>query len=454
MKVLKFGGTSVGTVESLRNVKSIVENIDGPVITVVSALGGLTDKLIATARMAESSDLGYREELEMMIRRHRDIIDALVPAVEQDSLLREVDELFHQLANTYQGIFLLEELSPRSLDKVVSFGERLSSRIISRIINGASLFDSSGFIKTVNRFGKHLLDNDITQKLIHDTFDNANFKVAVVPGFIATDSNGVFTNLGRGGSDYTAAILAASLDAEVLEIWTDVDGFMTADPRIVKGTKIIPSLSFTEAMELCNFGAKVIYPPTIYPVFHKNIPIYIKNTFNPEVEGTCIFDVKCSAGDQTFIKGVSSITDTCLLTIESATGSEGIATRTLNTLARNGISVLLVSNVDSPGVLTLSLPSSDIDRAMDSLEREFNAEFETGELSPVRMERDLATIAVVADNMKSIAGVYNSVSEALGRQSIEVRASSQGIPETSIAFVVPMRQRIDALQAVHDRVIN
>ncbi len=454
MKVLKFGGTSVGTVESLRNVKNIVEKIDEPIIVVVSALGGLTDKLIATARMAESSDIDYKKELTLMAQRHHNIVEALVPIIERESLLSEIDGLFGQLANIYQGIFLLEELSSRSLDKVVSFGERLSSRIISKIIDGASLFDSPEFIKTVNKFGKHLLDNDTSLELIHATFDNADFKVAVVPGFIATDSKGIFTNLGRGGSDYTAAILAAALDADVLEIWTDVDGFMTADPRIVNGTKIIPSLSFTEAMELCNFGAKVIYPPTIYPVFHKNIPIYIKNTFNPNVEGTCVFDTKGAESNQPVAKGVSSITDTCLLTFKTTSGSGGIATRALNTLARNGISVLLVANADSPMERTLSLPATDIDRAMDSLEREFNAEFETGELAPVKIERDLATIAVVADNMRSIAGIYDTISGALADRGIEVRASSQGIPETSIAFVVTMQQRVDALQAVHDRIFE
>lgn len=276
MKVLKFGGTSVGTVESLRNVKQIVESIDGRVVVVVSALGGLTDRLISTAHMAEKADQSYTSELLAMKSRHYDIVNTLVPENEREDLKSSLDELFGRLENVYKGISLLEELSPRSLDKVVSFGEMLSSRIIARIIDNATLFDSTEFIKTVNRFGRHLLDSDRSNRLISHTFGNCDFKVAVVPGFIASDSDGITTNLGRGGSDYTAAILAANLGADVLEIWTDVDGFMTADPRIVSGTKVIPDLSFTEAMELCNFGAKVIYPPTIYPVFHKNIPIYIK----------------------------------------------------------------------------------------------------------------------------------------------------------------------------------
>jgi len=452
MKVLKFGGTSVGTVESLRNVKHIVESIEEPVIVVVSALGGLTDRLIATARLAEASDIRYVEELDSMIKRHKDIVDALVPESGKVELLYVIDSLFGKLSNIYKGIYLLEELSVRSLDKVVSFGERLSSRIISKIINDAELFDAIDFIKTINRYGRHYLDNDLSSRLIHRAFDERDFKVAVVPGFISTDSKDVITNLGRGGSDYTAAILAATLDADVLEIWTDVDGFMTADPRIVKGTHIIPSLSFTEAMELCNFGAKVIYPPTIYPVFHKNIPIFIKNTFNPSVAGTCIHDVKAEAEAKTIIKGVSSITDTCLIHIRINNNPDEITSRALNTLARNGISVLLVSNPDGPETLTFSLPVSDVERASESLDKEFSAEFETGEISPLEVESQLATIAVVADQMRGIPNLSERISQTLEHNSIMIRAKSQSVQETSLAFVVPMNQRIEALQAVHDEI--
>lgn len=454
MKVLKFGGTSVGSVDSLRNVKQIVEEIQEPVIVVVSALGGLTDRLIATARKAEASDETYTTEFEAMLYRHRDIINALVPEKERESLIEETDRLFQKLENVYKGIFLLEELSSRSFDKVVSFGERLSSRIISHIINDATLFDSTKFIKTVNRYGKHLLNTDLTLKLVHETFDHAQFKVAIVPGFIATDSSEIITNLGRGGSDYTAAILAAALDAEVLEIWTDVDGFLTADPRIVSNTRIIPSLSFTEAMELCNFGAKVIYPPTIYPVFHKNIPIYIKNTFNATAKGTCIQDLKHQNEANTEIKGVSSITDTCLLTVDNQNRNSGFTTRFLNTLTRNGISILLVSDSSGNGGITLSLPCVDLKRAMDALNKEFEAELETGEMPPIKEEKSLATLAVVADNMRNYANLLELLESALRKKSIEIHAISQGVPETSIAFVVSMNQRIEALQTIHDEIFT
>lgn len=452
MKVLKFGGTSVGTVESLRNVKQIVESIDGRVVVVVSALGGLTDRLISTARMAEKADQSYTSELLAMKSRHYDIVNTLVPENEREDLKSSLNELFGRLENVYKGISLLEELSPRSLDKVVSFGEMLSSRIIARIIDNATLFDSTEFIKTVNRFGRHLLDSDRSNRLISHTFGNCDFKVAVVPGFIASDSDGITTNLGRGGSDYTAAILAANLGADVLEIWTDVDGFMTADPRIVSGTKVIPDLSFTEAMELCNFGAKVIYPPTIYPVFHRNIPIYIKNTFNPSARGTCIYDIKDRKSQDNAVKGVSSINDSCLLTVKNDRKIKNLASRLLNNLTRNGISVLLVSHANTPDSITFSLPESDIERAMEALSKEFEAELETGELHSPVVEKNLATIAVVADNMKSFAGLTDRLHRLLNENKIEVLAYSQGQPETSVAFVVPMDKRTLSLQTIHDEI--
>lgn len=452
MKVLKFGGTSVGTVESLRNVKQIVESIDGRVVVVVSALGGLTDRLISTAHMAEKADQSYTSELLAMKSRHYDIVNTLVPENEREDLKSSLDELFGRLENVYKGISLLEELSPRSLDKVVSFGEMLSSRIIARIIDNATLFDSTEFIKTVNRFGRHLLDTDRSNRLISHTFGNCDFKVAVVPGFIASDSDGITTNLGRGGSDYTAAILAANLGADVLEIWTDVDGFMTADPRIVSGTKVMPDLSFTEAMELCNFGAKVIYPPTIYPVFHKNIPIYIKNTFNPSARGTCIYDIKDRKSQDNAVKGVSSINDSCLLTVKNDRKIKNLASRLLNNLTRNGISVLLVAHANTPDSITFSLPESDIERAMEALSKEFEAELETGELHSPVVEKNLATIAVVADNMKSFAGLTDRLHRLLNENKIEVLAYSQGQPETSVAFVVPMDKRTVSLQTIHDEI--
>ena len=258
MKVLKFGGTSVGSIESLSSVKNIVEGCKEPVIVVVSAFGGITDQLINTAKLAAQGDKNHLECYARIVERHNNVVANMVSGEKQDKLNAIVTPLLEELGNIYKGVSLIKDLSDRTLDIIVSYGERLSSVIISYIINDAQHYDSRNFIKTEKQFGKHILDNDTTQKFIHATFDNNNFKVAVVPGFISSDIEGNITNLGRGGSDYTAAILAATLNASVLEIWTDVDGFMTADPRVINNTYVIDHLSFVEAMELCNFGAKVI----------------------------------------------------------------------------------------------------------------------------------------------------------------------------------------------------
>lgn len=452
MKVLKFGGTSVGTIESLRNVKMIVESCDERVIVVVSALGGFTDQLISTAKKAEDGCEDYLTDLAKMQQRHHDIVDALVPVDKQAEVNDSLDMLFAGLARTYKGVCLLQELSRRSLDKIVSFGERMSSRIISRILEGAVLFDSPRFIKTLRRFGKHVLDNDVTQTLIHKEFDNSDFKIAVVPGFIATDADGVFTNLGRGGSDYTAAILAAALDARVLEIWTDVDGFMTADPRLIKEAKVIDRLSFIEAMELCNFGAKVIYPPTIYPVFHKNIPIYIKNTFNALAPGTCIREDKRSNKENINVKGVSSVTESCMITLKAANAQKraDVNKRVLNTMARNGVSVLLVSDTITDDATAFAVTASEAYRAVEAIEKEFASELETHELFPVEVQHDLATIAIVGEDLRNDNRVTDKLETVLNSGQLTVLGRSQGSPETSFSFVVPVGQRTKALQTVHD----
>ena len=288
MKVLKFGGTSVGSVESMSSVKHIVESCQEPVIVVVSALGGITDKLIGTAKIAVEGGNAYEHGFREIVDRHIAMIHGAVDSRKRDELLSLVEPLLDELGNIFKGVSLIKDLSVKTLDTIVSYGERLSSLIVSRVIDGAEHYDSRRFIKTQMQCGKHIVDFEETNRLVKAGF-NPLPRIAVVPGFIASDkSNGDVTNLGRGGSDYTAAILATALDASQLEIWTDVDGFMTADPRVINTAYVIERLSFVEAMELCNFGAKVIYPPTIYPVFHKNIPIFIKNTFNPSAPGTLI----------------------------------------------------------------------------------------------------------------------------------------------------------------------
>ncbi len=457
MKVLKFGGTSVGTVESLRSVKKIVEGRQKPTIIVVSALGGVTDLLIATARAAAAGkNEEYMESYATIARRHHDVIEGIVPVHLQDECRMRVDAMLDELGNIFQGVSLLGEVSSRSLDTIVSYGERLSSFIISKIISGARLFDSRQFIKTVNQFGKHVLDNNATQPLLLAELGPADFDVAVVPGFIASDSaTGDVTNLGRGGSDYTAAIIAAALDAEELEIWTDVDGFMTADPRVISNTYVIDHLTFVEAMELCNFGAKVVYPPTIYPVFHKNIPIRIKNTFNPDAPGTLISsnrEEQEARTDGKSIKGISSISDTCLITISGLgmVGIVGVNARIFNALAREGVSVFMVSQASSENTTSFAVRNEDADLALDALHREFATELESGEFNPIHAEHNLATVAIVGENMRHATGVAGRLFNTLGRNGINVIACAQGASETNISFVIRLKDQKKALNVIHD----
>lgn len=450
MKVLKFGGTSVGTVASLKNVKQIVESGSKPAIVVVSALGGVTDMLIATSKLATEGNPEYQTSFDNIVKRHYDIIDNLVPEADRDEIIRRVDVLFEELSNIYRGISLIKDLSERSLNIVVSYGERLSSLIISKIIKNATLFDSREFIKTVYEGGKNVLDTETTARLVDKTFRNTNFEIALVPGFISTDIEGHITNLGRGGSDYTASILAANLNAETLEIWTDVDGFMTADPRLIDSAYVIDKLSYVEAMELCNFGAKVIYPPTIYPAFHKDIPLVIKNTFNPTAPGTLVSDSTSLEGKP--IKGISSINDTCLITVTGLgmVGIVGINARIFNTLARNGVSVFLVSQASSENNTSFAVKNADADLAVRVLKEEFKAELQSGQLSDIVPTHDLATVAIVGQNMKGTAGIAGKLFGTLGRNGINVIAVAQGASEINISFVIRRHQLQKTLNVIHD----
>ncbi|MDE5969833.1 MAG: bifunctional aspartate kinase/homoserine dehydrogenase I [Muribaculaceae bacterium] len=450
MKVLKFGGTSVGTVASLKNVKQIVESGSKPAIIVVSALGGVTDMLIATSKLAADGNQEYQTSFDNIVKRHYDIIENLVPEDVRADLKRQVDVLFDELSNIYRGISLIKDLSERTLNIVVSYGERLSSLIISKIIKDATLYDSRNFIKTVNEGGKNVLETETTARLVYETFRNKDFKIALVPGFISTDLDGHITNLGRGGSDYTASILAANLNAEALEIWTDVDGFMTADPRLIDSAYVIDKLSYVEAMELCNFGAKVIYPPTIYPAFHKDIPLVIKNTFNPSAPGTLVSDSTSLEGKP--IKGISSINDTCLITVTGLgmVGIVGINARIFNTLARNGVSVFLVSQASSENNTSFAVKNADADLAVRVLKEEFRAELQSGQLSDIVPTHDLATVAIVGQNMKGTAGIAGKLFGTLGRNGINVIAVAQGASEINISFVIRRSQLQKALNVIHD----
>ena len=453
MKVLKFGGTSVGSVQSILNVKKIVEAVDEPVVVVVSALGGITDKLLHTSELAAGGDLIYEKDLSEIISRHLDVIEGVIPcktlrAEVQKSVIGMLDEL----GNILKGVFLISDLSAKTSDTIVSYGERISSLIISHVIEGAQLYDSRRFIKTERQFAKHTVDFDLTNRLIRETLLPMP-KVSIVPGFISSSrDNGEVTNIGRGGSDYTAAILAAALHASVLEIWTDVDGFMTADPRVISSAYVIDRLTFTEAMELCNFGAKVIYPPTIYPVYHKDIPIRILNTFNPEAPGTFISKEKSANHGKSLIKGISSINDTCLITIQGLgmVGVIGINYRIFKTLARNGISVFMVSQASSENNTTFAVRNADAELAVRVLNEEFALERSLGEITDVTAEKDLATVAIVGENMKRTPGIAGRLFGTLGRAGISVIACAQGASETNISFVIKLKYLRKALNSIHD----
>lgn len=451
MKVLKFGGTSVGSVNSMLSVKKIVEAIDEKVIVVVSALGGITDKLIKTSKMAAEGDSAYEKEMKEIVNRHIEMVYTVIPAgKDREILLDQVNELLSELKNIFQGIFLIRDLSPKTSATIVSYGERLSSSIVAKLIDGAEWYDSRKFIKTEKKHNKHILDSDLTNELVRETFSELP-KVALVPGFISTDKNtGEVTNLGRGGSDYTAAIIAAALDADILEIWTDVDGFMTADPRVISTAYPITELSYVEAMELCNFGAKVVYPPTIYPVCHKNIPVLIKNTFNPDAPGTIIKQDADHFSKP--IKGISSINDTCLITMTGLgmVGVIGVNHRIFKTLAENGISVFLVSQASSENSTSIGVRNEDAELACEVLNAEFAKEIEMGEISPMMAEGNLATVAIVGENMKHTPGIAGKLFGTLGRNGINVIACAQGASETNISFVVEASSLRKTLNVIHD----
>ena len=451
MKVMKFGGTSVGSVDSILKVKQIVEAAEEPVIVVVSALGGITDNLINTSQMAANGDAEYEKEYREIVNRHIEMVYTVIPAGEgRTVLLDKVNELLSELKDIFQGIYLIKDLSSKTSATIVSYGERLSSIIAATLIKGAVWYDSRNFIKTEKKHAKHILDSELTTSLVKETFDEIP-QVALVPGFISTDKNsGEVTNLGRGGSDYTASIIAASLNAASLEIWTDVDGFMTADPRVISTAYTINELSYVEAMELCNFGAKVVYPPTIYPVCHKNIPILIKNTFNPEAPGT-IIKQEVDSGSKA-IKGISSINDTTLITVTGLgmVGVIGVNFRIFKALAQNGISVFMVSQASSENSTSIGVRNQDAALACEVLNEEFAKEIEMGEISPVVAEMNLATIAIVGENMKHTPGIAGKLFGTLGRNGISVIACAQGASETNISFVVEAKSLRKSLNVIHD----
>lgn len=452
MKVLKFGGTSVGTLEGIRNIKKIAESESTPIVVVVSALKTVTNNLVKVTHLAAEGNEDYKSVLNEIVSTHHAHIDAIITdAKDNQDLKNQLAGLFDELGGILRGVFLIKDVTQKIADAIVSYGERCSSRIVQRYIDNSTLYDSRNFIFTEKKGNATTVDFATTNKTIEETFASEQ-GIAIVPGFIASDvETHITTTLGRGGSDYTAAIIAAALDAEVLEIWTDVDGFMTADPRIIPSAYTIEHLTYSEATELCNFGAKVIYPPTIFPVFAKKIPLYVKNTFHPDFKGSIISDDvedNCPNG----IKGMTSINDTSIINVSgmSMVGVIGINRRIFSILANNGISIFMVAQTSSETSTSLCLTHDDAIKAKEVLSQELAKEIETGALNPIEIIDNLATIAVVGEPMKHKLGIAGKLYSVLGRNGVNVVASAQGAQEMNISLVVEKHQLTKALSVIHD----
>ena len=455
MKVLKFGGSSVGSVESILKVKEIILSQKESVIVVASALGGVTDSLIQAAEMAKNSQEDFRSSIEAMKERHLDMVRTLhcSDSASRRALESELEALFSRLSSLCEGVFLLEVLPKKALDEIVSFGERLSCLILSSIIPSSKLYDSLRFIRTCNHQHGAIVESGLTFSLIRAEFDGfeKSGRIAIVPGFIASDAvTSEITNLGRGGSDYSASLIASALKASVLEIWTDVDGFMTADPRIIATSYVIDEMSYAEAMELCNFGAKVVYPTTLYPVCREGIPILIKNTFNPQAPGTTI-KKDCKSNGRS-IKGISSIDDICLLTLSgtSLVGVVGIDSRIFTTLTKEGVSAFLVSQSASETGISIGVSREDAPKAKELLSQEFSAEIASGSIDPIRLQYDLAAVAVVGEEMKDHPGAAGRLFTTLGRSGVSVIALAQGAAQSNISIIIERVNLRKALNVIHD----
>ncbi len=450
MKVLKFGGTSVGSAENIQKVKEILMGQDDDVIVVVSALGGITDKILSAAKMAAIGTGYFQAELTEINMRHFETIDKLFDGEKRTEVKAKVQVMLDELERIVHGVSLIGELTPKTLDKIGGFGERLSSLIISEYIPSASWFDASKLIRTNSDFGKAIVNFTVTNSLIQAAFSSFS-GIAIVPGFIASNDAGEYTTLGRGGSDYTGAIMAAAMDVSSLEIWTDVNGFMTADPRVISKAYTIKMLSYSEAMELSHFGAKVIYPPTILPVYQKGIPVRIKNTMDPQAEGTLITKSKLNGKDLP-IKGISSISNITLITIQGLgmVGVTGISARLFGALARQNINVILISQASSENSISFAIDSASSTKAESAIRLEFEREIQLDQINKITIEENLAIVAIVGENMKHATGVAGKLFNTIGKNGINIIAIAQGASELNISWVVKVSDLRKTLNVVHE----
>ncbi len=450
MKVLKFGGSSIGSPESILEVKKIIEKEREQLVVVFSAFKGITDKLGELCHLASSKDRDFFKIYNEIEGIHLDFINALTSEPERSDLMHRTNSLLKELSNIVNGIYMLGDITPKIKDKVLSFGEQLSSLILSFIIRNSELLDVRTIIKTNSDFGQAKVNFSATNRQINFKFKTFD-KTAIVPGFIASNDRNEITTLGRGGSDYTAAIFAAALEAGRLEIWTDVDGFMTADPKKVSKALAIESLSYAEAMELSHFGAGVIYTPTIQPVYQKNIEIVIKNTFNPGASGTMISKESSGKSDK-MIKGISSIDDIDLITVQGPglVGTRSIASRIFNTLALNNFNIILITQASSEYSITFAINPHDSELAIEELQKEFEPEIKYREELNILIEKELSVIAIVGEQMKNTPGISAILFSSLGRNGISVIATAQGSSELNISVVIKKESLKKALNVIHE----
>lgn len=453
MKILKFGGSSVATPARIKSVIEIVKPyLKEDVALVFSAFGGVTDQLIQLSKLAVEGNQEYKKLLSQVETRHLDAVRELVSVSSQSRILAQVKIQMNELEDVLQGVFLVRERTPRTLDYIMSFGERLSANIIAEACKDRGLpvefLDARNVIRTDNQFGNAKVDFEVTNKLIYDHFQHHS-DVQVITGFIATSESGETTTLGRSGSDYTAAIFSGALKVSALEIWTDVDGIMTADPRLVKKSFTVPQLSYEEAMELSHFGAKVIFPATMQPAMVHRIPIWVKNTFNPSIAGT---QIHASSVNGKLIKGISSMNNISLLNVQGSglLGVVGISMRLFSTLAHEKVNVILISQASSEHSICIAIESENAQRAKSAIEKEFRHELREELIDEIKIEKDLSIVAVVGDGMKHHPGTSGRMFGAFGKNGVNVVAIAQGSSERNISAVIQQSDVSKALNALHD----
>ena len=457
MNVLKFGGTSVGSTENIKKVIQILDNYskEDSLICVVSAVGGITDKLLKAGELAQNKNESYLAEYKLIKQIHLDILSELIP--NQNEASKEyLESKLHALKSLLDGIYLINELSPKTSDKLVSFGEQLSSFIIAETMKSYGLNavrkNSQELIITNSNFSKAEVNYTLTNHNIRDYFKKANQRITILPGFISTSESGEVTTLGRGGSDFTAAIVAAALQVNRLEIWTDVSGMYTANPKLVKQAFPIERLSYQEAMELSHFGAKVLYPPTVQPVLDLGIPIHIKNTMQPDASGTIITNENTN-GNSTTAKGISNISDIALLTLQGngMVGIPGFSKRLFETLAQEKINVILITQASSEHSICFGIDEKDAEKAEKAINVSFENEISLHKIDPIIVEKDLSIVALIGDNMKNHQGISGRMFSALGKNNINIRAIAQGASEKNISTVIAQKDVKKALNTIHER---